>query len=241
MSEVRYSTGFEYAHQIERARENLLECPIYRDGELVVPTDGTCTVLASDGTVAASGTISVVNDVATYTVPVMSAYDYSKLWAVEWDLDMPDGTTRKFRNGAVLLRSIWYPDVSDRDLIRRVSGLDPTPAPGIQPLTRETTFQPKIDEASTVLQKMLLEEDRRPWYIIEAAKLREPLVLLTLALIFEDIATRRPELSATAANYRTQFKDAMSRVRFPEDTTQTGIASGARGVRNGAWFAGGRM
>jgi len=238
MAEVVYSTGIELPYAIERGRTNLIRCPVYRSGALVAPGSGVATVYDRAGSVASTGAVTVVGSVAQYTVPSLAAYAYDDGWRVEWALSMPDGVTHTFPASAALVRTAPRPEVTDVSLFRRVSSLDPN---GAAPITSLETYQDYIDESWVEIQRRLFQAGRRPWLIVDATALREPHLLLTLALIFEDLATRlNPAYSEQADRYRAHFSDAWARVSFEYDTDGDGIADGPKksGRSAGFWFAG---
>lgn len=238
MAEVVYSTGIELPYAIERGRINLIRCPVYHGGALVAPSAGTVTLYAPGNQVASTGPAVIVGSVAQYSVPSLSSYDYADGWRVEWALAMPDGVTHTFPAIASLVRTSPRPEVTDAALFRRVSALDPN---GAAPITSISDYQAYIDEAWIEIQRRLFQAGRRPWLIVDATALREPHVLLTLALIFEDLATRlNPAYLEQAERYRAHFLDAWTRVSFEYDTDGDGEADGPKksGRSAGFWFAG---
>lgn len=240
MAEVIYSTGIELPYAIERGRSNLLRCPVYRDGALVAPTQSgsTCTVYDASNTVASTGGVTVTDSIATYSVASLSSYAYGDGWRVEWSLVMPDGVTHTYPARAALVRSAPRPEVTDASLYRRASSLDPS---GAGCITTLTTYQDYIDEAWVEVQRRLFQAGRRPWLVVDSTELREPHLLLTLALVFEDLSTRlNPAYAAQAAMYRAHFLEAWGRVALTYDTDGDGTADQTRksGRSAGWWMAG---
>jgi hypothetical protein len=107
-----------------------------------------------------------------------------------------------------------------------VSALDPSAS---DPITTETDYQAKIDEAWTVIIGRLVGAGNLPHLIMEPSAMRESHLLLTLALIFEDLGSRLNEAHATqGATYRSRYEAAWGELRFEYDTSQTGRADGRR-------------
>lgn len=219
-TDTLYTARFALAAELlDHGRDNLLKCPVYRAGVLVSPTQGASSVLtvkAPDGTaVVDAAAVTVTNSVALYTVTsaTLAAYTTpSEGWLVQWDLLMPDGTVHTFATQAMLVRHALYPVVTEADLYRRVSSLNPS---GSAVIHSGTDFADKLDDAFIVLENMLIEAGNRPWLVITPGALREAHTLLTLAMIFEDFATRLNEAhEVAAARYRNQFEAAWSRVKL---------------------------
>lgn len=219
---------FLTADYLVRGRDNALSCPLWNSNALVVPTSGTVTVYDAGNTVIVSTAVTVVGSIATYTLPaalVPTTMSLGMGWRVEWSLVVA-GLATTYRNNAGLVRSELAPVVTDADLFRRVSGLDPD---GPAPLSTLTTYQDKIDEAWVTIHGRLTGKGSLPHLIMEPSALREPHILLTLQLIFEDFKTRLNEaFAADAIDYRDQHKLAWNELRFEYDLADTGRSDGRR-------------
>ena len=242
MGIVQYTARFELPTLIEQGRANSLTCRTYRGGELAAPSSGTVTVYdASNTALISAAAVTVTNSVATYSLAsaTVSASARSAGWRIEWALVMPDGITHRFRNDAALCKSLLYPAVTEADLYRVASSLDPR---GPACIHSEPSFEAKLDEAFTQLESRLIERGNRPNLILSPSALREAHLYLTLALIFEDFATRlNPAYEARAMGYREAFKDALERFNFVYDTGDDGAADGGATVRRGKpvlWLGG---
>lgn len=177
-----------------------------------------------DGAAAA-----ITGDVAEYTITAAtlpSTLTLAMGWRVEWNLvvstaERPDGVIRA-RNSAALVRWAWHPMISDVDVFRRVPALDPSSSTVI---TSATDYQGFIDEAATSLQRRLIASGNRPNLIMEPSALREPLLYLTLALIFEDLATRLSQAyEVRAQEFRAAYESAWQSLTFEYDTDDDGVA-----------------
>lgn len=230
-STTEYAPHFTLPELLEQRRDNTVRCPVYRDGALVGPTQVGSSVTvynAVDAKVVDAAAVSVSGDVAEYTIPAatLGAQQRGEGWRVEWSLVMPDGHVHIFRNEAALVKRLLYPVVSDIDLFRRVSALDPN---GSDPLSTVDDYQDYLDEAWTEIQLQLISEGNRPNLVMSPSALREVHLTLTLALIFDDFATRlNPAWAERAADFREQHRAAWKRLRFEYDADDDGVADSRR-------------
>ena len=241
MAYVQYTARFELPTLIEQGRANSLTCRTYRAGELAAPTSGTVTIYdATNTAIVSAAAVSITNGVATYSLAanLISSSTRGLGWRIEWALVMPDGITHTFRNDAALCKALLYPGITEADLYRVASSLDPN---GPACIHSERSFGPKIDEAFTQLESRLIERGNRPNLVLSPSSLREAHLYLTLALIFEDFATRlNPVYEARANGYREAFKDALTRHNFVYDADDDG-APDSLGKRRGPsslWLSG---
>lgn len=225
---------FLTADYLTRGRDNDLSCPLWRDGALVAPTEAGSTVSiydASGTAIVSAAAVTVTGSIATYTLAaalVPTSLQLGMGWRVEWSLVVAGVTPspRMFRNNAGLVRSELAPVITDADLFRRVTALNPDHA---APLSTLTDYQDFLDEAWVTLHGRVVGKGSLPHLIMEPSALREPHLLLTLQLIFEDFQTRLNEQFATqAADYREQFKAAFGELRFEYDMADSGRSDGRR-------------
>lgn len=220
-----YSARFTLPTFIERGRDNVIKCAVYRDGALVAPSSGTVTVYDEDrAAVVSAAAVTVSGSVAQYTVTdaTTTGVSLDDGWQVEWALAMPDGVTHTFRNDGALVRAALYPVLTDADLYRRVSSLDPS---GSDVITNATTYQDYRDETWTAVQLRLIALGNRPNLVISPTALREAHLLLTLAYIFEDLSTRLNEAyEGRAEMYRRHYDQEFKRLSFKYDVDDDGQA-----------------
>jgi hypothetical protein len=239
-TDTLYVARFELAAELlDQGRDNLLKCRVYRSGALVAPTAGASSVLTvkdPNGTaVVNAAAVTVAASVAQYNVTAAALASYStpsEGWLVEWSLLMADNVVHTFATQAMLVRRPLYPVVTEADLYRRCALLNPASA---APLTSQTDFTDKLDEAFVLIQNRLIEAGNRPWLTISPGSLREAHALLTLKLIFEDLASRLNEAhEARAVSYGNQFEDAWRRLKLVyERSDGMPDTSSARGASPG--------
>lgn len=222
---------FLTADYLVRGQDNAISCPLWLNNALVAPTQAGSTVSvydASNTAIVSAAPVTVSADVATYTVPASALPSSLQLgmgWRVEWSLVL-SGASRSFRNTAGLVRSELVPVLTDRDLFRRESSLDPS---GAAPISSLTTYQDFRDEAWITLHGLLTGKGSLPHLIMEPSALREPHMLLTLSLIFEDFRTRLNETwTEKAKDYRFRFERAFADLRFEYDLNDSGQSDGRR-------------
>ena len=222
---------------LERGRANALSCPVYQDAALVAP-DAADTVSIYDAAGAAvvdGATITVASSIATYSYTPAATLTLGTGWRVEWSLTLAT-VAHVFRNDAALVRARLYPVVTDADLFRRVSALDPSHA---SPLTSLTDYQDYLDEAWSEITLRLIAVGNRPNLVLEPSALRVVHRDLTLALIFDDLATRLNEAYQDQADrFRRYYEDGWARLNFEYDTDDSGAADQRRASTPTIWLTG---
>lgn len=234
-----YSARFVLPDLIERGVAGTLRCPMYRAGALVAPTSGTVTIYDEGGTaVVSAASVTITSSVATYPWTPATTLALGERWRVRWSLVMPDGVTHSPENEAALVRARLYCPITEADLYRVESGLDPS---GAAPLTSLSSYADKIDEAWNKTQLRLIQSGNRPNLIIGPSALRECVMSLALALCFADVGSRvsNPVHTETAMRYRAQYEAEWSRMKLIYDTTDTGTAGTTRRPASAVVFGGG--
>lgn len=229
-STTQLTARFLTADYLVQGQDNPLSCPLWRDGALVAPTQSGSTVTVYDtaNNVVVTAAVTVVGNIATYTLPaalVPSSLSRGMGWRVEWSLIVA-GVAAPYRNNAGLVRSPLSPMITDADLFRRESALNPA---GTAPISSLTDYQDFIDEAWATLIGLLVGKGSLPHLVMEPSALREPLMVLTLAGIFEDFRTRLNETwKEKAVDYRAKFDASWSSLAFEYDRSDSGQSDGRR-------------
>lgn len=203
---------------IERGRDNLLQQEMYDAGVLVAPTDGTVDVYNASGiAVVAAGVVTIsAAGVAEYVLAAATIASelLGQGWSIVWTLTMPDGTTRVIRRAASLVRSRLHPPATAGDLYGRIRALDPTHPHPITALTL-AEFDTYLDTCWLQIEERLLRKGRRPWLVLSSEALRELQIVGTLALIFEDLASRNQGAHQDRAlMYREQWRVEWAETRL---------------------------
>lgn len=236
-----YSARFTLPDLIERGVSGVLRCPMYRAGALVAPTQSgsTVTVYDASGTAVVDGAaVTVSGSIATYLWTPPTTLTLGERWRIRWSLVMPDGVTHSPENEAALVRARLYCPITEADLYRVESGLDPS---GAAPLTSLSSYADKIDEAWNKTQLRLIQAGNRPNLIIGPSALRECVMSLALSLCFADVGSRvsNPVHTETAMRYRAQYEAEWSRMKLVYDTTDTGTAGTSRRPASAVVFGSG--
>lgn len=219
-----YSARSELPVSLVEGHAQTLRKELYRDGALVAPASGTCTIYNAGGTSVASGAVTVSGDVATFAVgtSTLSGQTRGEGWKVEWAL-VVSGVTETVRERAQYVLRAYYPPITDADLFRRQRLLDPSNSHAITSLTN---FQDFIDEADVEIQGRLLAKGNRANLVMDPSALRGPYLKLTLALVFEaELSNLNEAYADLASMYRDQFESAWGQLSFSYDTNDSGQAS----------------
>jgi uncharacterized protein (DUF58 family) len=177
----------------------------------------------------------VTAGVATYTLLGTATDDLelSRDWRIVWSLLMADAVVHTFDNRMVLCRRVPFPVITESSLYARVTSLDPTDPACI---SRRTEYSSTIDDAWIRLVNRLVESGKRIELIVDPSVLREAHLTLTLAMVFDDLATRNPAYNDTAASFRAQHETAWGSLVLPTDTDDDGDADVVVVPRGPVWL-----
>lgn len=218
-SDTRYTARFLGPTVIQRGQEQVLSCPVYLAGSLVIPTGGTIVIYDGSNQVLLNESISVAGSIATYTLlaAITSGLQPEDGWRVEWTLIL-SGISHIFRNDAVLVYRRLYPVIADSDLYQLQNSLSRRMPTGI------TSWQAKIDAAWGEIESRLLEGGLRPWLILSPSALRRAHLSLTLCRIFDELSQGNAETQEAkqADSYRQEYQSAWANLTFPQADPTTG-------------------
>jgi len=239
-SDTLYSARFLTPEWLERGRDNLAKCRVYRDGALAAPSSGTVSVFnASNLEVVAAASVTISGSVAQYTITsgVLGAELLGAGWLFEWNLTMPDGVAHIFRTDGGLVRRRLYPVVTDADLTRRHTDLASLRPSGL------TSYQDYIDEAWAEIENRLIGEGNRPYLVVNPHAFREVHLFKTLELIFTDfhMSAGDGKWLELANQYGKVYGIGWHRVAMSYDTDDDGFADSKdsrRSVISTVWLAG---
>ena len=222
--DVVYTARFPGPTMVERNVAQTLELRVYLDGALVAPSACTVSLYDADNVVQVDGaTATIASSYSTYALAAATTTSLSLGvgWRIEWAATI-SSQAYVFRNDAALVRRLLYPVISDLDLFRRASALNPA---GNTPITSLSNYQDYLDEAWVEIQGRLIASGRRPNLIISPYSLREAHLALTLAIVFEDLSTRLNEAYELRADgYRTEYERAWGELNFLVDSDDDGQA-----------------
>lgn len=213
---------------IERARDTDLRLEVYDDGALAAPSSGTVTVYnASNEKVVDGAAVSVVSDVATYTVgaAAVASESFGPGWRIEWSLVMPDTETHLYRQEASLVRVRLSLPISDLDLTERHSDLADHLPSGV------SDFEDYLLVAWRDLLSRLEGLGRRPYLVMDSSALRPVLTFMALEVVCRDFAASGdPENTwwALAEHYRERGREAWADLNFTYDEDDDGRDDGTK-------------
>ena len=185
-AETLYTVRTPYPDLIERAREQVVSLPVYRDGALVAPTQSgsTFSLYKPDGSaLIAAASVTVTGSVATYAIPAATLpatlTPLGDGWREEWALKMGSETTaRNYRREAALVLRTLYPTVTDADMVALY------PDFVTQLGTTGTSFQSQIDAAWGRVLRTLLRRGVLSYLIVDASALHDWHENETLAAVY---------------------------------------------------------
>lgn len=239
-SPVQYSTRFDSLELLQRGRTTTLQCRVYRAGALVTPTasGSTFSLLDEDGEpIVDDVPVTVSQGVASYSVAAATTEDLAlgEDYLARWILVMPDGTTHTFEARVALCRCVPAVPITEAALFARAPALDPR-GPGAISARRD--YASTIDDCWSQLRELLLERGQRAELVVTSAELREPLLLLCLAHVFEGLAPLAADSTYAdrAAEYRSRFAAVWSQTTFRYDPDDDGVPeTTTRPARGPTW------
>lgn len=180
--DTQYLPQFPTADHLERPRDNLIVCPVYKDGDKVAPASGTCTIYNASNVSVAAPAVTIVDSIARATVASadLAGQAYGTGWRIEWVLSFAgDAVDTTFQQSALLVRLQLHPAIADPDLVHHRSDLKL-----LRPSDRQS-FQREIMEAWHMMVNRLFDVGNRPNLIRSPSSLRTTHKWLSLALVFE--------------------------------------------------------
>ena len=223
---------------LERGRTVTLSAPLYLDAALVEPASATVAVYDSAGNeILAATAATIASSVASYDYAVPSTLTLGDGWRVQWELTLSGGEVLAPRNDAAVVRTALRPVIDDADLFRRQGGLDPSAS---ERMIVVDDFQRFRDESWVKIQGRLIAAGRRPWLVLSPSALREAHINLTLAMIFDEIASRTVEAGYrdTADRYRDEYRDAWSDLTLDYDEDDDGNLDARVSGTSSFWMSG---
>ena len=224
MAATLYSARLVGPEIIEAGMNNVVTCPVYRDGALVVPTVGTLTIWNAANVLVGTPVVSVVSSVATATITsaMLVGQTNGDNWRMEWALTLAS-TVHTFRRDASVVYRRLYPVVTDADLLRLHTDLARR-----MPST-ESSYQDYLDEAWATIESRLIMSGKRPWLILSPSALREIHLYGTLSRIFRDLAPGGPTTAEweLAEQYDRKYEASWSMMTYPQAEQVSGLLADA--------------
>ena len=221
-SDPVYSAAFAGPELLQQGRTNALVCKLYRDGALVAPSAGTCTIYRADGTTVETGSATIASSYASYTTTsTFSSETRGEGWRVSWALTV-GGISSYFDRQAALCRRRLFPVVTDADLIQRHSDLSDLRPSGL------ASYQSYIDLAWEELVHDIRQKGSIPHLVLGPEDLKFVLVYRVLHAIYNDFDQGSPTWRQRAQDYAAKAAAAFEGLSFVYDTTDTATADTKR-------------
>ena len=181
-AETLYTPRIPYPDVLERGRQQVVSLPVYRDGALAAPSDGTFSLYDPSGLVITTGSVTIASSTASYTLTTTHlattlalGEGYQEVWA----LVMPDTATHTFRRTAAVARRLLYPVYSDVDALAEYPSMTRDLGPSA------TSLQGQLDEAWRQILGWLAERRAYPYLVLTSDSFRDLHRHITLSLWFK--------------------------------------------------------
>lgn len=206
---------------LERGVVNTTSLPVWYGSAAVAPTSGTYSLYDSAGeAIVSAQSVTVTNDVATYTLTPADTRALGEGYREEWALVLA-GETHYFRSPAALVRRQLYSVVTNGDLLARHPELANFYPAG------QTSWQPQIYEyGHKTVMRRIIAAGKRPYLVTSPDAFYEPELFWTLAGIFRlssTTSTVGPSKYAELADrYEAKAEAAWASVRMEYDEDHDG-------------------
>lgn len=218
--ETQYTHRHGLPDFLVRERNNVIECPVYDDATLTAPASGTVSVHKGDASLLVDDlAVSVVNDIATYTITSATLPDTLPLegnWLIVWTLVLA-GSTHTFQRPAALVRRELHPVVTPADLSAIHQDASSLLASG-------QTLQQFLDGSWDMIQRRLIAAGRRPYLILSDFALFDCHRHLAAYLLFIDAASSVGDgkWSEMAEHHLDRYEQEWARLSLTYDMDEDG-------------------
>lgn len=241
MAVTRYSFRFpEGPAEVEKGADTTISVLVEYGGSDATISGATLTAYDSEGATVLSAVVATVSGgEVSYTIPpaTTASLTLGSGWRFIWSVTI-SGVVYTARNSGALVKYPYQPVIGQSDLerlSRDFADADLLPA-GL------TSYQQYIDEAASQIRTRLLQQDRRPWLIVDPWALRSAHLYLTAALITEDFITllEGSKWESVAERFRARYDQEWDRITFGYDTDQDGEGDSTSSAAIGTVWVNGR-
>lgn len=217
------TVSFKTPDVLVKGQDTVLYCPIFHEGSGEAINSAQYEILNSNLQIVASGACDVEGSLAFVSINTSLQYgeDYRIRYTI-LTLGEADGhgsETIIAENELYVVRCRLSPCIASDDLYKRVSGLSPASS---SPHSTLQNYDSYIMEAWYIILNRLIQRGNRPNLILSNTALRECHIQLTLAIIFEDFATRlQPEWETRAISHRQNYEKTFLEINFRYETAET--------------------
>lgn len=202
---------------IVRARATTITLPIYDEAALKAATGGSWSILDSTGTAIYSGSLSVVANIAQFSVTIASTHVYGEDYRLSAEITYTGGTVY-VEHEVYVVRYAPTPALRYLDLYAIEPRLDP--ALGQAGWATTTGYDDQLDTAWVMITNRLISKGNRPHLIVGSSALNGLHAYLTLHLIFQGMShIDNADFAAKADHYWSRYDSEWSTLTFREDVS----------------------
>lgn len=218
-----YSVDSQLPSFYERTRPSTVALAVYAGGSIpATVSSGVFTLYDASMAVIVTGATTQVAGIPTFSMAgtlFPTTLQLSGFWQEKWELTFANGDVETFPRDAYLCRRLLHSVVTETMLIRRVSDLAAIRPPGI------TSYEPYITEAFGIIQRVLLQDGKRPYLAMNDYAFADWHFALTMELAMRDFATHTGEgrFSEESDKYRADADKAFDKLKLEYDLTETGV------------------
>ena len=203
---------------LERGVAQTVELEVYVGASKSSINGGTYTLYDASGSSAATGSISVVSDVATCTLTPGGGLSYGTGYLEEWALTTASATLPVFRVPAVICKRRPHVPISNADILIRYPRWTDYP-------TGKTSWDDQIEDAwQVIIGRVINLSHTQPDEVLNTWAFRELAILLAGAMI-ADVRTTyvSGDAAAEAEELRDRFESEWERTHFDLDTDRDNL------------------
>jgi hypothetical protein len=202
-------------------------------GALAVMSNVTVTLRTSNNSAmptpveAQAVTQSATTLLCSVTVSAANAATLDQDYFAVWEWDAADGVQHyRRRQEFDVVRYCIYPVVTDQDLMVSIPDMQAY-LPARAGVKLQSSWQPQIDKAFTIIQRRLLDNGNRPCLVLDSEELRqvhEKLCLYMICLAILSL-TGGDIWSKLAERYLEEYEAEWARLRLSYDASDDGTIS----------------
>tara|TARA_R100000773_G_scaffold30978_1_gene26468 strand:- start:4325 stop:5095 length:771 start_codon:yes stop_codon:yes gene_type:complete len=204
-----YAARIRVPQMIQRAKNQVVELAIYRDGSIVTPDSATYQLLNDSGQDVVSVSAATIDaSKCKYTISAASIPSSTSLsdgWFELWEVVI-GGVSFTFQRPAYLCLRPLYPCISDIDLESTYSDLA-----NLLPPSYTDGWQRFIDESWVRILERLRQQGNLPYLITDPQSLRNPHLELCLALIWRNMHS---SLGQSNGRYMDLYRESLKSYEF---------------------------
>ena len=224
---TRYSARFEGVTLIERDAANIVSVSIERANAAPTIASATFSLIDPNGDALVDAqTATIAAGVVSYTIgsTVLAEQEYGQRWLVKFAVTIGSAVYTYYNDAAVCLARL-SPPITHADITARHGDITNLLPSGT------TSTQGYIDAAWIEITGDLYSDAVPFWTLRTVSALRQPLILLSLTLIFRDFSTlvdASDKYEILSDDYEEKAKAALLKLRGFFDRGESDTVGGER-------------